>query len=129
MSSVETYKEQADSQPKRECIEHILTLRILLDIARRKKYPLFVTCVDFSKAYDCVRRSTLMGVLWRVGCGVAMVTALVAMYRVTHSILDVAVLTATLGVRQGSPTSCILFVLFINDLVKLLKENCGRDGF
>ena len=58
-----------------------------------------------------------------------MVTALVALYRVTHSVLDVAVLTVTLGVRQGSSTSCILFVWFINDLVKLLKENCGQDGF
>ena len=123
------YREQAGGQPKRGCMEHITTLRILLDIARRKKFPLFVTFVDFSQAYDRVPRDALMGVLRRLGCGAVMLAALVAMYSVTHSVLGTAVLTATVGVRQGSPTSCILFVLFINDLVKLLKENCGRDGF
>ncbi len=58
-----------------------------------------------------------------------MLAALVSMCRGTHSIIGAAIVSATVGVRQGSPTSCILFVLFINDLIKLLKENCGWNGF
>ena len=55
--------------------------------------------------------------------------ALVAMYKMTHSVLGSAVISATIGVRQGSPTSCLLFVIFVNDLIKLIKQNCGVEGF
>ncbi len=124
------YREQAGSQAKRGCIEHIITLRLLLELAKKKKLPLFVTLVDFTQAYDRVPRATLFNVLLRLGCGAVMLAALVSMYSAaTHSIIGTAIVSATVGVRQGSPTSCILFVLFINDLIKLLKENCGWDGF
>ena len=49
-----------------------------------------------------------------------MLTALIAMYRATYSIIGAAVVTATIGVHQGSPTSCILFVVFMYDLIKLI---------
>ena len=38
-------------------------------------------------------------------------------------------LAATIGVRQGSSTSCLLFILYVNDLIKRMKENCEDDGF
>ena len=44
-------------------------------------------------------------------------------------ILGSAIITATIGVRQGSPTSCFLFVLVVNDLIRNLKEKCLPDGF
>ncbi len=52
-----------------------------------------------------------------------------AMYSVTESVIGTAVFATTLGVRQGSPTSCLLFVIYVNDLIKLVKENCEDDGF
>lgn len=123
------YREQAGAQKGRGCIEHILTLRLLTDYARKKKLKLFVTFVDFSKAYDMVPREILLRVLRRLGCGAVMLGAIAAMYRVTQSVLGTAVFATTMGVRQGSPTSCLLFILFVNDLIKLLKENCADDGF
>ena len=38
-------------------------------------------------------------------------------------------IAATVGVRQGSPTSCILFVLYVNVMIKMLKQGCPIDGF
>ncbi len=58
-----------------------------------------------------------------------MLAAVAAMYQVTESVLGIAVLAATIGVRQGSPTSCLLFILYVNDLIKRVKENCADDGF
>ncbi len=46
----------------------------------------------------------------------------------THGVLGAAVITTAVGVRQGSPTSCLLFVLFVNDLIGLIKSRSGRDG-
>ncbi len=46
------YREQAGAQKGRGCMEHIVTLRLLTDIAKRKKNT--VMFVDFSQAYDLV---------------------------------------------------------------------------
>ncbi len=52
-----------------------------------------------------------------------------AVYSVTQSIVGTAVFAVTLGVRQGSPTCCLLFVLYVNELNRLIKCNCEDDGF
>ena len=46
----------------------------------------------------------------------------------TKSILGMAVITAIVGVRQGSSISCFLFILYVNVIWKL-KERCAPDGF
>ena len=122
-------KEQVGAQPKRGCVEHIVTLRLIMDFCFRRKKKLFIAFVDFSKAYDRVPRDKMMETLKRVGCGFVMLFAIASMYKVTKSILGTAIISATIGVRQGSPTSCFLFVLFVNTLIRMIKERCPRDGF
>ena len=122
-------REQAGGQTGRGCIEHIVTLRLLMDVARRKKLKLFITFVDFSRAYDCVPRQTLFSVLKQMGCGLTMILALIAVYRCTDSVIGASLITATIGVRQGSPTSCILFVLYVDEMIKMMKRRCPADGF
>ena len=112
------YREQAGAQKGRGCLEHIVTLRILTDLAKKKKKKLFVTFIDFSQAYDLVPRHILIRILKRLGCGAVMLAVIAAMYSVTESVIGTAVFTVTMGVRQGSPTSCLLFVLYVNDLIK-----------
>ena len=46
------FREQAGAQKGRGCIEHIVTLSLLTDLARKKKRKLYITFVDFSQAYD-----------------------------------------------------------------------------
>ena len=58
-----------------------------------------------------------------------MLFALIAMYKITKSILVMAVITEMVGVRLGSPTSCFLFMLHVNVLIENLKERCASDGF
>ena len=70
-----------------------------------------------------------MTTLKSLGCGLVMLSALIAMYKVTNSVLGVALISATVGVRQGSPTSCFLFTIFVNTLIRWLKERCPEDGF
>ena len=122
-------REQAGAQSKRSCTEHILTLRLIMDYCFRKKKKLFVVYVDYSKAYDRVPRRALMEVLRKLGCGAMMLTALISMYQVSKSILGLAVITSLIGVRQGSPTSCLLFTLYVNEFIRMLKERCEPDGF
>ena len=122
-------REQAGSQKKRGCIEHLLTLRLLIDLARKKRQKLYIAYIDFSKAYDRVPRDLLVRKLIEMGCGSLMVRAIAAIYSCTRMILRTAILTATIGVRQGSPTSCFLFTLAVNDLLRNLKLKCPPDGW
>lgn len=57
-----------------------------------------------------------------------MLEELVAMYEhnVTNRILGTALITTTKNLRQGS---CLLFPMYINDLNKIVKENCELDSF
>ncbi len=58
-----------------------------------------------------------------------MLAALIVMYRITDCVLGTTVLTVQIGVRQGLPTSYLLFILYVNHLIKLIKENCRSKGF
>lgn len=122
-------REQAGAQRGRGCTEHILTLRLFTDYTKKKKQKLFVTFVDFSQAYDKVPRDLLLRVLKRLGCGSVMLGAIAATYAGTERVLGYVVFATTVGVRQGTPTSCLLFILFVNDLIKSIKEHCEDDGF
>ena len=39
------------------------------------------------------------------------------------------VVTGTIGEDQGSPTSCLLFIIFVNVFIALIKNNGDVDGF
>ena len=52
--------EQAGAQPKRGCEEQILTIRLLMDIARKTKKVLYLAFIDYRQAYDRVNRHKLL---------------------------------------------------------------------
>ena len=122
-------REQAGGQEERGCIEHIVTVRLVIDRCLRLKIPLFIVFVDFSKAYDRVPRNYLLKLLKTLGCGVVMLTALTSLFCVTQFILGSTIITAMLGVKQGSPTSCFLFILFVDEFIRLVKSSTDTDGF
>ena len=64
-----------------------------------------------------------------MGCGMTMLAAIIAMYQYTNSEIGTAVIAATVGVRQGSPTSCLLFIIFVNVMIKMIKQGSPLDGF
>lgn len=122
-------KAQAGAQKGRGCIEQIITLRLLVDYAKHQKKKLFLLFVDFQKAYDKVPRKKLLECLKSRGCGRVMLEAIVSLYRNTKFILRTATINADIGVRQGAPTSCLLFVLYIDQLSRLLKAQHREDDF
>jgi hypothetical protein len=100
-----------------------------MDLCIKRKLPLFVIYVDFSKAYDRVSRRTLLNLLRSYGCGRVMLHALLSLYRISKSILGNAVISAVQGVPQGSPSSCFLFTLYVNKLITSMKERCQLDSY
>jgi hypothetical protein len=68
--------EQAGAQKGRGCEEQVLTVKLLIDIARKKKESLYITFIDYEKAYDKVDRFKLMKRLDDKGCGSTFLNAL-----------------------------------------------------
>ena len=58
-----------------------------------------------------------------------MLAALMSMYSVTSCILGTVLITCTIGVRQGSPTSVFLFIIYVDVLIKMIKTRSLPDGF
>ena len=110
---------QAGAQKSRSCLEQIFTLRLLIDFVKYKKLKLYVLFIDYSKAYDRVPRHKLIEVLKSRGCGKVMLRAIQAMYTTTKNVLKTAIIDATIGVRQGAPSSCLLFIIYIDVMVRM----------
>ena len=121
-------EEQAGAKNGRGCEEQILTLRLLIDIARKEKYPLYILFVDFEKAYDRVDRRKLINLLKSMDCGSAMTSAIRNSIDITTSVIGNLPIEAEEGVRQGSPSSCFLFTTYVNLMVGRIKEY-GEDGW
>lgn len=103
-----------------------LSLLLLTDLAKRRMRKLFVCSVDFSMAYDSVPRIRF-GMLHDLGCRSRMLAALAAMNAAMW--IGTAAVEYKIGVRQGFPTSCLLFIVFVNAMIKLIKSNCRAEGF
>ena len=99
-------------------------VRLLIDYAIVKKKKLYIVYDDFSKAYDRVPRGKLVHLLAAMGCGAVMLAAVASMYNVSYGIIGITVITCTIGVRQGSPTSCFVFTMNVNPLLRKLKSQC-----
>ena len=119
---------QAGAQEGRCCTEHIFTLRLLIDYAKSQKCKLYILFVDFSKAYDNVPRKALFTIMKNLGCGKRFLCALMAIYKHTINILNSEYIRATIGVKQGGPMSCILFIIYLNVMVVMIKI-LGNDSF
>ena len=120
--------EQAGAQPGRGCGEQILTLRLLIEIARKKKLTLYLTFVDFKKAYDKVDRLKLMQQLDSHGCGSKFINAIKGSYVNTCGQIGFSSFSADTGVRQGACSSCPLFTFFVDPVVSAVKQS-GPDGW
>ena len=122
-------REQAGGQKERDCIEQIMTLRLLIDYARKTRKKLFILFIDFEKAYDKVRRDKLLEELRSAGCGSVMMKILEAIYKNTKFLFETVIILANLGVKQGSSASCILFIIYVDRMIKMVKTAFQDDGF
>ena len=57
------------------------------------------------------------------------IRVLCAIYSCTKLIFKSAIIVATCGVRQGAATSVLLFIIYIDRMVKMIKSKIGVDGF
>ena len=123
------HDEQTGFQKGKSTLTQIFTIRLIISIALKTKTSLYIGCFDIEKAFDKVSRFILFQKLIKLGIGYSMLCALQTIYTSTSCVLSMNKGYSTkfdtkCGIRQGAPSSSLLFVVFINDLIDYVKERC-----
>ena len=112
---------QAGAQKGRGCEEQILSVRLLIDIAKKTRKELYECFMDYQKAYDRVNRNRLLCMLDKKGCGTRYLRAIGESLKQSTGIIGDLTFGASSGVRQGACTSCPLFTYFVDETVQAVS--------
>ena len=121
--------DQTAFQASRSTLIHIFTLRLLIFLVKKKKRPLFIAAMDIEKAFDTVSRYILLKKLIKLGISKCMLSCLKFLYSYTLCVIKFkggfsSVFRMLQGIRQGAPSSVLLFNVFIDDLFEYLEDQC-----
>ncbi|MCO5551454.1 hypothetical protein L7F22_004957 [Adiantum nelumboides] len=109
------------AKPKHSTVDHLVTLRILMEETRLKGKTLYCCFVDFKKAFDTVPRKGLWNRMESIGVPLHLRAAVARLYEEVKCKLKMQTgfsqeFMSTMGVKQGCPLSPTLFGLCINQL-------------
>ncbi len=120
-------EEQTAYQKKKNCALHVFFVRCLISICKKMKISLFIGVTDFEAAFDYISRRNLFIKLARLGIGMILLKALMAMYMMTDAYVFLngeysRKLNITAGVLQGSASSTLLFMAYTSDIIQLFRN-------
>ena len=126
-------EEQAGFRPGRGCIDHIFTLRQILEQRHLYRQPTITVFLDFKGAFDSVDRDVLFSTLLLKGVPLKYVNILRALYAHTSGRVRVygelsASFPTVSGVRQGCPISPFLFNFVLDALMEACIEAVPEPG-
>jgi len=73
-------EEQASFRPQRDTHNHLCSLRILTEKAQSRRQPLYMSFVDFEKAFDKVNHKKLWKVMVDMGFAKHLVALIQALF-------------------------------------------------
>ena len=126
------HPEQSAFQKGKSTLNHIFLLRIVIALSKQSKLPLFIGFFDLEKAFDKVSRPLLLMSLINLGIGSALFYAIKAMYSTTKCIIKSGkklsdVFLTHSGIKQGAPSSVILFIIFMDEFIDIVRGRCVRE--
>ena len=119
-------EQQTAYQKGKGCIMHVLFVRCLIAIVKKKGHALYIGITDFTAAFDTINRRKLFIKLVNLGISGYMLNALKDMYTDTMAYVsfegeysDMFRLDA--GVLQGAASSTLLFIAYTSDIISMFN--------
>lgn len=124
-------REQAGFRASRSCTDQINTLRIIVEQASEFQRELYMTFVDFEKAFDFVQWGSIWARLSEIGVPSKITNLIKAMYaqytcQVSHDGLISDDIKVHAGVRQGCLLSPLLFLIVLDGIMIRANKNKRR---
>ncbi|CAG9129638.1 unnamed protein product [Plutella xylostella] len=116
-------KEQAGFRAGRSCTDQINLLRTVLEQCSEMQCEVFTLFVDFEKAFDRVKWSSIWKILKRKGIPEKIISMIRCLYtgsscRVLHCGELTEPIPVTAGVKQGCLLSPLLFITVLDDVMR-----------
>ena len=108
--------------------DHLLTLKaVVKKYVTKGENKLFTCFVDLKKAYDSIPHQNLFIHLRNLGLNGKLIDLVENIYKQTNCAVKVNgkitnFFNYTKGVRQGCPLSCLLFNLYVNDIIHAVNQ-------
>ena len=121
---------QAGFRTGRSCTQQIQILRRIMDGAYMQDIPLFITFIDFKKAFDSIIREMMFAILRHYGITAKIVEAIRVLYdKSTSQVFVEGQLSEpfdiTTGVLQGDVLAPFLFIIVIDYVSKQSEGDFG----
>lgn len=115
--------EQAGFRPNKSCVDHINSLRIIVEQSVEWRSPLYLVFIDFEKAFDTLKHSAIWSTLTCKGIPQKIINLIRALYynascRIQHDNNVSNPINVEIGVRQGCPLSPLLFNVVIDSVMR-----------
>ena len=113
--------------------DYVYLMKTLIEkTVKKERKKLYVSFIDFKKAYDTVDRSLLFACLRQTGINGIFYRIIVEMYKDTNYSIKLKngylePIKSNLGLRQGCPLSPMLFNLFIEDIMSIYANPTDTD--
>ena len=105
--------DQAGFRPNHRCEDHLMVYRVLEQRCREWNLPLYISTIDFTKAFDSIKHSAIWKSLRHYGVKPAYVRLLQRLYSQQEGTVltdkESDVFSIKRGTKQGDPLSSLLF--------------------
>ena len=126
-------EEQSGFRPNRSTTDIMFVIRRLQKLARKKQIPLYVCCIDLTKAYDSVDRT----LLWTVLASFGVPQNMISVIRQFHDGMRACMwlndrvcsgwFAVEQGLRQGCVLAPVLFIIFFAAVINVASTRFKAD--